>query len=581
MVSSPRQKGRGCSNLAELPVGDVSHVDSSSGKDNDGSDANHLSINSSLTDFSNSVIDTTDACLDLPGSISSLHPPRSWPNDFGSLPAPREKYSYVQLPDSSSIRVLKLWPGTGSDHIKCSLQPAMIEDVVDEYDALSYVWGSESPSRTVEVDGCPLAIRDNLFNFLARLRDPDVMLSLWADAICINQNSTEERNDQVQQMGKIYKSSRVTRLWLGHGDSDVHSFLQWTEGGPINESYEENHRYITSAEVNGVKKVIDNDYWTRLWIVQEVILSREIQVHIHQREFAWINFVDCCYLALRACNWCTQETNYEYEDLGMIYVLDEQRRKESVWERRFADLIRSYGSCKCFDIRDRVFGLAGLADDLALDVDYNLSPIQVFANITRTHSIDFTDDVTYVLYKALGLSSRMELGHDAQLINVRLKIRRKIKKSGQSVWQNERLKWDVCGSSQLPLSSELDLHSTSNPKHENQLYNVAKRALRAGQLSVLRHQEARKFPLYGGPVLKSIHYYTIEVTALAITPMDVASAVRASDLDCSITGAFGVEVSCNLGDTIVAFAEIVTTDGCRTDDESLFDIISGSVLEHF
>jgi hypothetical protein len=561
MVSSVRQNGRVCSNLVGSTAGDIEQDDSSSGKGKIGPAVN-LRVDS-----------------DLPASISTPRLPRSWPKDLGSLPTPREEYSYLPLLDDSSIRVLQLWPGTGFDHIKCSLRPALLEDVIGEYDALSYVWGPESPSRRIEVDGCALIIRDNLFNFLARLRDPDVILNLWADAICIDQNSTEERNHQVQQMGKIYKSSRVTRLWLGHGDSDVHSFLRWTEGGPINESYEENHQYITSTAVNGVKNVIDNDYWTRLWIVQEVILSLEIQVYIHQWEFAWINFVDSCYLALRACHPCTQDTSYK--DLGMIFVLDEQRRKEWECERRFADLIRSYGSCKCFDIRDRVFGLAGLAKDLVLDVDYSLSPIQLFANITRTHSIDFTDDITYVLYNVLGLSSRMALGKNVQLINLSLKIRRNIKKGGQSVWQNEKLKWDVCGLSQHLVSSELDLYSTSGLKHGNQLYSVAKRALRTGQLSVLRDQESRKSPFYGRPVSKRIHHYSVEVSALAITPANESSAVGASDLHGSIVGAYGVKVSCNLGNTIVAFAETVTTDGCSTDDESLFHVIPESVLVPF
>jgi hypothetical protein len=38
---------------------------------------------------------------------------------------------------------------------------------------------------------------------------------LWIDAICINQKDTAERNEQVKQMGKIYKFAERVIVWLG------------------------------------------------------------------------------------------------------------------------------------------------------------------------------------------------------------------------------------------------------------------------------------------------------------------------------------------------------------------------------
>jgi hypothetical protein len=42
-------------------------------------------------------------------------------------------------------------------------------------------------------------------------------LTLWIDAICINQDSEEERSQQVQLIGDIYKTAQQVLIWLGKG----------------------------------------------------------------------------------------------------------------------------------------------------------------------------------------------------------------------------------------------------------------------------------------------------------------------------------------------------------------------------
>jgi len=37
-----------------------------------------------------------------------------------------------------------------------------------DYIALPYVWGTEEPSHTIEIDGSPFHVRDNLYSFLLR-----------------------------------------------------------------------------------------------------------------------------------------------------------------------------------------------------------------------------------------------------------------------------------------------------------------------------------------------------------------------------------------------------------------------------
>ena len=109
-------------------------------------------------------------------------------------------YKYQALPYGPYIRILRLLPGQADEPIRCSLQIASLDSVAGQYDALSYEWGSSSETQGIEVDGCRLSIRSNLFAFLKLLRDHEETLHLWADAICIDQCAIDEKNHQVQHM---------------------------------------------------------------------------------------------------------------------------------------------------------------------------------------------------------------------------------------------------------------------------------------------------------------------------------------------------------------------------------------------
>jgi hypothetical protein len=73
-------------------------------------------------------------------------------------------------------------------------------------------------------------------------------------------------------MWKIYMGSLTTRLWLGEVDRNVNSFLRWTAKYRNTSLF--NPLHLTFIE--GLNSILDNHCWTRLWIVQEVILLPEV-----------------------------------------------------------------------------------------------------------------------------------------------------------------------------------------------------------------------------------------------------------------------------------------------------------------
>jgi hypothetical protein len=57
------------------------------------------------------------------------------------------------------------------------------------------------------------------------------------------------------------------------------------------------------------------------------------------------------------------------------------------------------------DVRDRVFGLLGVAGGLTVTVDYNLKALQLFKNVVQNYSPTTVDELALPLWEALELQS--------------------------------------------------------------------------------------------------------------------------------------------------------------------------------
>ncbi|KAF5633204.1 cytochrome P450 monooxygenase cytochrome P450 monooxygenase [Fusarium sp. NRRL 25303] len=87
------------------------------------------------------------------------------------------------------------------------------------FHALSYEWGNPNVTEAITVNGHSIQVTQNLANALRyapkHIESTDGRLRIWADAICINQKSEEEKNHQVPLMGDIYSMADVVLCWLG------------------------------------------------------------------------------------------------------------------------------------------------------------------------------------------------------------------------------------------------------------------------------------------------------------------------------------------------------------------------------
>lgn len=114
------------------------------------------------------------------------------------------------------IRLLKFHKSDDGG-ICCSLTKYYLASAPG-YLALSYVWGDPDVTKNITVDGMTFAATTNLFaalEILAIGSEDEEDHNYWIDAICINQMDIQERSDQVQMMGDIYKNAKAVVAWIG------------------------------------------------------------------------------------------------------------------------------------------------------------------------------------------------------------------------------------------------------------------------------------------------------------------------------------------------------------------------------
>ena len=144
-----------------------------------------------------------------------------------------------------------------------------------QYQAVSYCWGDNSPTKSCSCNGLDYPITANLETALRRLRDVTSSRLLWVDAICINQHDNDEKSVQVQKMLTIFAKANYVIVWLGeareHQDRPlVHKLLNdlLTHDDTI-EEVAENYRAMSIQEKHLIFRELCLTPWLgRVWVRQ-------------------------------------------------------------------------------------------------------------------------------------------------------------------------------------------------------------------------------------------------------------------------------------------------------------------------
>ena len=204
-------------------------------------------------------------------------------------------YQYQPIAASDTIRLIHLQPAPSLEtEINCSLVHVSLkscaEDILEHYVALSYVWGDASLQRTIVVDDRPLAITASLHCALRHLRDESRLVRVWADGVCIDQNSIEDRNAQVAMMGSIYPLATHTIIFLGEPTMELDRTMRLLK---LRISGTNPMSTKGSLETLIQDNVLNRLWFSRVWVLQELVLSVSPWLQGGKYRIKWDEFSRC------------------------------------------------------------------------------------------------------------------------------------------------------------------------------------------------------------------------------------------------------------------------------------------------
>lgn len=296
------------------------------------------------------------------------------------------KYQYLSLPERSilSYRIFTLAPASDfADALHGSLRiiyiplfdfnivpiDGFIQAFLEEFEALSYAWGDVAPtSKVMCADNSYIPIAANLESFLRHRRQTDVPISLWIDAICINQDDVQEKNSQVAAMGRIYSLATRLTIWLGPPSPDSAFAIKYLCSICAESPFS---KLSTSKEQRAaVQRLLQRAWWCRAWITQEIAFGAGGRKHLlatlrcGPESIRWCSLTRAC--ARMYANALNMRQNFP--DVTTMLKLDELATRgndETIgtnepYSCRLLRQLSKHRNRLASDPRDKVYSLVGL-----------------------------------------------------------------------------------------------------------------------------------------------------------------------------------------------------------------------------
>lgn len=374
--------------------------------------------------------------------------------EFPDSPSQPERYTYAPLNSSRHTRLIVLEPAADRNAmLHCTMQEVSLDDLKDAngeevlFVALSYVWGAKTGTLPILCEGRTLLSTPNCHLALRYLRQSNFRFRLWVDALVIDQNNTFERSQQVALMPDIYERARVVWIWLGEGTESSRTFFRLSReasdkpedlrlpdniakaffGGEAyqtvsaDESREmpglaeairflqihESWRITTGGdmlndvETTDVKCILEAEWYSRIWTLQELTLARAVTVQLGDEVMAWHTFIEMLdnlignYLRVQDTGWISLQARRWHARHMALGLFGNVRGAHATPGRiTAAQLVTLLATCvfvsrlqECSDPRDKVYAqygiLSSVIDGLPA-IDYIKNVEQVYEDFTRS-----------------------------------------------------------------------------------------------------------------------------------------------------------------------------------------------------
>ena len=331
-----------------------------------------------------------------------------------------QQYQYAPLLELDAFRIIVIHLALSIESpLSCSLIHSNLfycnRPLIDNYSALSYVWGDANNRKTVLVDEKPLLVSASLDLALRHLRDSKKDIMIWADGICINQSDYEEKNTQVNLMALIYEIARHTIIFLGETTPEADKIFELLlppisllqkQIKPVRlfnvrashnmDSFDLEAKEDMESKVHDlIRHVLDMPWFRRIWILQELVLSVDPWVQVGNHRLKWNYFKSLIFESNFKHNsaWVKSPNYNVLADLCMLRENFASRTSESSDPCDYMlQILHSRRGYDVSDPRDMLYGHLAMFANLTksknpkierlVEIDYRKTVADVYTDLT-------------------------------------------------------------------------------------------------------------------------------------------------------------------------------------------------------
>ncbi|KAN0098846.1 HET domain containing protein [Hyaloscypha variabilis] len=325
--------------------------------------------------------------------------------------------------DQGEIRLVTIEAAdSSSTGIRCNVETANLTNS-PSYDTLSYVWGDANTRELITLNGISVQVTTNLYRALKRLRARPGTSRIWIDALCIDQSSVEEKKAQIPLMGKIYSQAEKVLIWVGDEEEDGAAAMalirKWGAGAAAAEEKSPDTFWANSLELTlqhmenpfaeqeimAFGAFLSRDYWRRVWIIQEIVLSQHRVLMCGREETSYEHFIMTHYLLSELLELNRHDTvdvdmmKPVFKHIGeqskptnaalaTIRWLAVQRDDDASHSKEFSPdaflLAARTRASLATDLRDKVYGILGLVSShkFTIEPSYSMEVAEVYKHFT-------------------------------------------------------------------------------------------------------------------------------------------------------------------------------------------------------
>ncbi|KAF6796938.1 ankyrin and het domain protein [Colletotrichum sojae] len=336
-------------------------------------------------------------------------------------------FAYASAVGTDAFRLIKIPQAAASPHETSVFTAPQVDlqietfpfDQRPEYYALSYTWGPADPDTEetnemilVALNGDEFFVKPNLRDALLQLRSSYPDRWFWIDAVCINQDDLEERSSQVATMDVIYSNATRTIAWIGKPGPGfaraveiVEDFVRRTEETLPPVVFEDFVQYpdfnhleaagypvLTLKDWMALQRIFNKRWFSRLWIVQEIVLSSQVDVLCGDTSVPWHSLEVLAAILIGSGVYLRALTELGHAVMkvrgmkGATVICSIKALIRScillhvgsnAAEQVLVDLMTRATLFECADARDRFFAVFGILKQVATAQGFDISAFRV------------------------------------------------------------------------------------------------------------------------------------------------------------------------------------------------------------